>query len=99
LIQGSSEPWFVHGDRLEQHGAVRFEQPVAGAEEPVIMVETHGLEHLDAYDLVEAAAQLTVVLEQKLNMQRKCAPAGSDFPDPILRLQLEFPANTIRQAQ
>lgn len=71
LLHVLRESLFIHGDGLKQQGAVRFEQPVAGVEELVIVLETYGLEHLDAYDLVETAAQGTVILQQKLD-----APVG-----------------------
>ena len=49
----SLEGLFIDGDGLEQHCAMRLEQPVDRAEVIVIVTEANRLKHLDADDFVE----------------------------------------------
>ena len=70
------EPPVVHGDRLQQHRAVGRQQPVAGGEELVVVREPDRLEHLDADDLVEAAAQVAIVLEPQVDAAAGVAGVG-----------------------
>ena len=66
----------VHRDRLDQHAAVRFQQAIAGAEELVVKFVADCLEHFDADELVVAAAEVAVVLEEKLDGLAAEALAG-----------------------
>ena len=54
----------VHRDRLQQHRAVGLQQVRAAREERVEVLPADGLDHLDRDELVVAAAQVAVVLEQ-----------------------------------
>ena len=56
----------VDGDGLQNHGAVGFQQTIAGAEVRVIKPQPNRFEHFDADDLVELAAQVAIVLQQQV---------------------------------
>ena len=74
-----------NGDGLQQHTAVRFEQPIAGSEVVVIVFVTHGFKHFDAHDLVELPAQVAVVFEQQLDALPRSA-LREHFPRIVVLL-------------
>ena len=83
------KPLIVDGDRLQQHHAVRREQPIDGREVVVVVVEADRLEHLDADDLVELAGQLAVVGAQHLDAR----PGLADPRPPLADVAVLFVAD------
>ena len=57
----------IHRDRLQQHHAVWCEQIRAALEEGAEVLPSHRLDHLDRHELVVAAAQIAIVVEQHLD--------------------------------
>ena len=53
-----------NGDRLQQHQAVVIEQAPALAEIVVVELVTDGLDHFDRHQLVVAAGEVAIILQQ-----------------------------------
>src|SRR5689334_14148646 len=82
----------VHGDGLEQHGSMGLQEAIAGCKIGVVLLEAHGLEHLDRDDLVVPTFQSAVVLKEK-SYPRIGAAAQSGFGKPCGGVIMLFPAD------
>ena len=67
----------IDGDGLHQHRAVRRQQPIAGPEEFVVMLQPDRLEHLDADNLVEACRAGRDSPRTAESMRRPASPASA----------------------
>src|SRR6185503_6824083 len=56
------------GDRLQQHGAMRFQQPAALREISVEVLMSDRLDHLDGYQLVIGAGEIAIVRAEHFDL-------------------------------
>ena len=77
--------FFLDGDGLEEHAAVRLQQAIASSKVVVVVLIAHSFKHFNADDLVVLSSQGAVVFEQQLDAFSRFAP-GENFTRVVVLL-------------